>query len=95
MSKWYFVTSYSVTNPDGYAEYPKLVGPTQAGLARRMIAGPGEVIEGEPRDRTVVLEFESREKFDEWYYSDEYQKILPLRADNSEGWAILIEEFSG
>ena len=26
MSKWYFVTNYSVTDPDGYADYPKLVG---------------------------------------------------------------------
>jgi uncharacterized protein (DUF1330 family) len=93
MSKWYFVTNYSVTNPEGYADYPKLVGPTQAGLANRLIAGPGEVMEGEPRDRTVVLEFESREKLDEWYQSDAYQKIISLRLDNSEGWAIAIEAY--
>ena len=92
MSKWYFVTNYSVTDPEGYADYPKLVGATQAGLAARLLAGPGETIEGEPLDRTVVLEFESREMFDEWYYSDAYQEILPLRRDNSKGWAILIEE---
>lgn len=95
MGKWYFVTNYSVTNPDGYAEYPKLVGATQKGLCRRVLAGPGEVIEGEPRNRTVVLEFESRDDFDTWYYSPEYQEILPLRMENSEGWAILIEEFGG
>lgn len=93
MSKWYFVTNYSVTDPEGYADYPKRVGATQEGRAKRLLAGPGEVIEGEPRDRTVVLEFESREKFEEWYHSDEYQEILPLRRDNSEGWAIIIEEY--
>ncbi len=87
------MTNYSVTDPEGYADYPKLVGPTQAGLATRLVAGPGEVLEGRPRDRTVVLEFESREKLDEWYHSDEYQQILPLRTENSEGWAIAIEEF--
>ena len=95
MSKWYFVTNYSVTDPDGYADYPKLVGATQAGLANRLLAGPGETIEGTPGARTVVLEFESRDKFDEWYHSDAYQEILPLRRDNSEGWAILIEEHKG
>ena len=95
MSKHYFITNYSVTNPQGYADYPKLVGPTQAGRARRMVAGKGEIIEGKPRERTVVLEFESRQEFEDWYYSDAYQEILPLRSDNSEGWAILIEEFRG
>ena len=95
MSKWYFVTNYSVTDPEGYAEYPKLVGATQEGLATRLLAGPGITMEGEPLDRTVVLEFESREKLDEWYNSDAYQQILPLRLDNSEGWAIAIEAFGG
>lgn len=95
MGKCYFVTNYSVTDPDGYADYPKLVGATQEGLCRRLVAGRGEVIEGSPRDRTVVLEFESRDDFEEWYYSEEYQTILPLRLDNSEGWAILIEEYAG
>lgn len=93
MSKFYFVTNYSVTNPEGYADYPKLVGATQAGLAKRLIAGAGEVIEGEPRDRVVVLEFESREDFEKWYYSPEYQEILPLRRGNSEGWAVVIDEY--
>lgn len=95
MGKFYFVTNYSITNPDGYAEYPKLVGATQEGLARRLIAGAGEVVEGEPRERTVVLEFESREAYERWYHSPEYQEILPLRTDNSEGWAIVIEEYGG
>lgn len=93
MSKFYFVTNYSVTDADGYSEYPKLVGATQEGLAKRIIAGAGEVIEGEPRDRTVVLEFASREDFEKWYHSPGYQAILPLRRDNSEGWAIVIDEF--
>ena len=95
MSKHYFITNYSVTNPEGYAEYPKLVGPTQKGLAKRLVAGKAEVIEGSPGDRTVVLEFASREDFESWYYSPEYQAILPLRADNSEGFAVLIEQFEG
>lgn len=93
MAKFYFITNYTVTNPEGYAEYPKRVGPTQEGLARRLVAGPGEVVEGEPRDRTVVLEFESRADYEKWYHSPEYQEILPLRTDNSDGWAIVIDEF--
>lgn len=95
MSKFYFVTNYSVTNPEGYAEYPKLVAATQEGLGRRLIAGQGEVIEGNPGNRTVVLEFDSREQYEAWYNSPAYQAILPLRLDNSEGFAILIEGYTG
>ena len=95
MSKFYFVTNYSVTNPEGYAEYPKLVAATQEGFCRRLIAGHGEVIEGNPGNRTVVLEFDSREQYEAWYNSPEYQAILPLRVDNSEGFALLIEGYSG
>ena len=95
MSKWYFVTNYTVTNPEGYAAYPPLVPPTQAGLATRLVAGAGEVLEGDPGARTVVLEFESKEKLEEWYNSDAYQAIIHHRTDNSEGWAIMIEAFEG
>ncbi len=93
MGKWYFVTNYTVTDPEAYADYPKLVGATQEGLARRLVAGSGEVVEGEPGARTVVLEFDSREDYEKWYHSPEYQQILPLRRDNSAGWAILIEQY--
>jgi uncharacterized protein (DUF1330 family) len=95
MSKWYFVTNYTVTNPEGYAEYPPRVPATQQGLAKRLVAGGGEVLEGAPGARTVVLEFESRAKLEEWYNSDAYQAIIHHRTDNSEGWAIMIEEFQG
>jgi uncharacterized protein (DUF1330 family) len=38
------------------------------------------VLEGEwPHQRTVVLEFPSRERAETWYHSPAYQKILPLR----------------
>ena len=38
------------------------------------------MLEGEwPHERTVVLEFPSREKAEAWYHSPAYQKILPLR----------------
>ena len=95
MSKYYFVTNYTVTNPEGYAEYPPRVAATQAGLAKRLVAGPGDVIEGEPGARTVVLEFESKADFEAWYYSPAYQEIIGHRTDNSEGWAIGIEAYEG
>jgi uncharacterized protein (DUF1330 family) len=90
MGKHYFVANYSVTRAEGLpAEYVERVNPMLAGLAGAY--GSGEVLEGSPEDRVVVIEFDSRDEFDAWYFSDEYQEVLPLRTDNSEGWAVVIE----
>ena len=48
-----------------------------------------------PHDRHVVLEFANREALEGWYYSDEYQKILPIRLANSEGVMTIVEGFDG
>lgn len=39
----------------------------------------------------VVIAFPSREQADAWYASDAYQAILPLRTDNSDGAAIIVD----
>lgn len=44
-------------------------------------------IEGESRHTLVILEFESEETFMLWYNSPEYQAVVKLRTDASEGWA--------
>jgi uncharacterized protein (DUF1330 family) len=91
MGKHYFVAGYTVTNPERYAKYPPLVSAMLADV--RGSFGRGQVLEGEPAGRTVVLEFASGQAFDEWYFSEEYQRILPLRTGNSEGWAVVLEEW--
>jgi uncharacterized protein (DUF1330 family) len=53
------------------------------------------VIEGEvDRPRTVIIEFESREAFQQWYDSDTYQEMLPLRLDSTPGTLIVVDGFS-
>ena len=42
-------------------------------------------MEGEPEHLSVVLKFPDMEALRGWYDSPEYQEILPLRTDNSEG----------
>ena len=91
MGKCYFVANYTVTDPDGYAPYLPQVGAMLSGVDGGF--GRGEVLEGEPGASTVVLEFESREHFESWYRSEAYQAILPLRLDNSEGWALLLDKW--
>jgi len=95
MGKHYFVANYSVTGPDGLpAEYLEVVNPLLAEFeGAYAMAEKVELLEGRPpHDRVVVLEFDSRDDFDRWYFSEEYQAVLPLRTDISEGWAVVISE---
>jgi uncharacterized protein (DUF1330 family) len=55
-----------------------------------------EVIEGTMNDkRTVLLEFESKDAFNAWYNSPEYQAALPLRLEAAPGSLILVNKFEG
>ncbi len=48
------------------------------------------VVEGEiQHPRTVVLEFASRDAFQAWYDSPEYQAVLPLRLESTPGTLIV------
>ena len=65
-----------------FEEYRKQVMPTVEAFGGRFAVRGGKltVLEGEwPYQRTVILEFPSREKAEGWYHSPAYQKILPLR----------------
>ena len=50
-----------------------------------------EVIEGSLNPVTVILKIESKEAMKGWYDSPEYQEIIGLRTDNSEGSMIVID----
>ena len=45
----------------------------------------GEVVEGAIPGQLIIIEFPDLEDARSWYYSEAYQKILPLRTHNSEG----------
>ena len=42
----------------------------------------------------MVLEFQSREVAEAWYYSDEYQSIVHHRTNNSTGNLIIVDGYS-
>ncbi len=53
-----------------------------------------EVIEGETDlPRTFVVRFASRDDALAWYRSAEYQAVLPLRLEATEGTAVLIDGY--
>ena len=82
MSKGYLFGEVEVTDPAGYDEYRKLVGATVDAFGGRFLVRGGDPVrlEGDrPLHRFVVLEFDSPERAREWYYSKQYQDVLPLR----------------
>lgn len=91
----YLVANYNITNQDGYNQYLAVVGPTIGSHGGKiLVAGPGSTaVEGNPGAVTVVLEFPTRDALEGWYNSAEYQEIIHLRTDNSEGGLIFADEF--
>ena len=91
----YLIANYKITNPEGYQSYIAAVGPTILGHGGEiLVAGEGsEIVEGEPGPVTVVLKFPSKDALRTWYDSAEYQEILHLRTDNTEGAVIFADEF--
>ena len=91
----YLIANYNITNPEGYQAYIAAVGPTiVAHSGEILVAGPGsEAVEGEPGSVTVVLKFPSKDALRAWYDSPEYQEIIHLRTDNTEGALVFADEF--
>ena len=91
----YLIANYDITNEKGYQSYVASVVPTILGHGGEiLVAGPGsEVVEGDPGAITVVLRFPSMEALRGWYGSPEYQKIIALRTDNTEGGMVFANEF--
>lgn len=89
----YVIAEVDVTDPQAYQLYadqaPGITLP--AGGKYIVRAGPTETLEGEPpRNRIVVIEFESMDKARAFYYG-KYQEIIPLRQAASKGRMFLVE----
>ena len=92
----YFVASFRITDPVGYEPYVPAVVPTLLAHGCEILVADyaSQVIEGEPNSVTVVLKFASKAAAMGWYNSPEYQAIKHLRTDNSEGNAVLVDQFA-
>lgn len=91
----YVVANFKLTNPAGYKSYVFAVLPTlEAHGAEILVADyESERLDGDPGSVTIVLRFASHEALKAWYASPEYQEIVHLRTDNTEGVAVAAKEF--
>ncbi len=92
----YFVVNYDITKPAAYKAYvPAVVPILEAHGAEILVADyESETLEGKPGSVTVLVKFESKEALYAWYNSPEYQEIIRLRTDNSEGVGVAAGEFN-
>ncbi len=81
MPHGYWIAHVSVSDTGAYLDYSSLVPDVLAGFGGRLIVrgGTQEVIEGEMRPRTIVVQFPDLATAKACYASPEYQTILPLR----------------
>ena len=92
----YFIASYRITDPKGYEPYPPAAVATLLAHGCEPIVADyaSQAIEGEPGEVTVVLKFASKAAALAWYNSPEYQAIKHLRTDNSEGSAVVVDQWA-
>ena len=90
----YVIANIKVKNPDAYKEYVGKVKPTVEKFGGEYLVRNGEfkVIDGEwMHPRTVVIKFPTYEKAWEWYNSEEFKPIKPIRLANSVANGIIIK----
>ena len=90
----YVIANIDVKNPEAYEEYIDKVKPIVEKFGGEYLVRAGEykVIDGEWKyPRTIIIKFSSYEKALEWYNSEEYQPVKPIRLANSVANGIIIE----
>jgi len=74
-------------------EYLERIDATLAPYGGHFIVHGGrpDMREGTAPGTLIVIEFPDRESAEQWYASDAYQAILPLRTENSTSTVFLID----
>ncbi|MEU5322121.1 DUF1330 domain-containing protein [Streptomyces sp. NPDC021056] len=80
-------------DPEMVATYSaKLVSTIEPHGGRYLVRGaPWQILEGESKAFTGVIEFPSPEAAQRWYDSPAYQEIVPLRVRNTKGRILIFE----
>ncbi|MEX5634220.1 DUF1330 domain-containing protein [Parafrankia sp. FMc2] len=97
MPKGYVILTETIHDPAGMAAYRRLSGASLAEYGGRVLAVDDDVdvIEGSwPGRRTIVIEYESVEKAQQWYRSASYQAALPLRQAAADCNVIIASGFT-
>ncbi len=97
MPKGYWIARVDVTNPEAYKDYVAANAVAFAKFGGRFLVRGGklEAVDGESRQRNVVIEFPSYEAALACWRSPEYQHAYKLRMKASIGDTVVVEGYEG
>jgi uncharacterized protein (DUF1330 family) len=90
---YYFIANIKINNESEYQKYLDEVDNVFSKYNGRYLALDKNplILEGDWNySRAVIIEFQNKSDFDDWYYSDEYQKILKFRINAADCDTILV-----
>jgi uncharacterized protein (DUF1330 family) len=93
MPKAYWIVRVSVRQPERYPDYLAAARPAFEKFGAKFIVrgGPFELMEGDARERNVVVEFTDRETAMACYRSAEYQNAKAIRQQYADADFIIVE----
>ncbi|MDP6822068.1 MAG: DUF1330 domain-containing protein [Dehalococcoidia bacterium] len=92
----YMIVQLEITDQEGFNEYIKLVVPQIHAYGGRYIVrgAPHENLEGEwDPGRLIVFEFPSLEAIHEFYGSEEYQPLIPIRERSANSVLTVVDGY--
>lgn len=97
MAKGYWIGRVDVRDPEAYKAYVTANGPVFAKFGARFLVRGGQMqtVEGQSRQRNVVIEFPSYEMALVCWHSPEYQEVMKLRTPVSTADILVIEGYDG
>jgi uncharacterized protein (DUF1330 family) len=90
----YVIAQVTITDPQGFEEYRKMVPATIAHYGGKFVArgGKTEILEGDwDPARLVIIEFENAERARQWWASEEYREAKQLRQRTAQTNLIIVD----
>ena len=96
MSKGYLVANIRVSDQDKFQQFSGMAGPAIKKHGGKVLArGPGaDRLEGDVNGIVMMIEFESKEAANKFYFSEEYQAAKAIREECSETDLMIVEGVS-
>jgi uncharacterized protein (DUF1330 family) len=93
MPKAYIIGNVDLHDAEAYKPYAARNNELLPRYGGKFLArgGPSEVLEGEARDRFVIIEFPSYADALAFYNDADYQENMKIRQANSEGSIMVVE----
>ena len=93
MRKGYFFVEVEIADPAAYEPYRTTVPDIISAHGGRILVRGGDPLPLDgvmPHRRRIIVEFNSPDAVNTFYYSDAYQAVQPIRLNTSNGFACLL-----